>query len=188
MGENWDRHFDESTQAWYWINQDTGETRWAEEDDNAGEGTAGKEEEEEEEAAPIVDEWRGVHVVRYKGGGPVFKHWALYVVDEQGDKSGFLCHLEGERTKYRYVCKKTKRPDTSKKFIDMHQVGYVDTDYLQKLKDFAKAKKIMNKDKHWGCQDWTWEIIAELEEAGLLEHGDQFEEEREMLKNLKGPG
>ena len=184
MGENWDRHYDQTTQAWYWVNQDTGETRWAEDDDNTGEGAAGKGKEVEE---AVVDEWRAVHVVRYDGGGPVFKHWALYVVDKQKGSSGFLCHLEGERTKYRYVCKRAN-PLDSRTFIDMHQVGYVDTDHLTKLKDFAKAKKIKNKDKHWGCQDWTWEIIEELDGVGLLEHGDQFEEEREKLENLKGPG
>jgi hypothetical protein len=63
-------------------------------EDNDGSDTAG-EEVAEEEAAAAVDEWRGVYVVRYDGGGPMFKHWALYVVDEVDHHAGFLCHLEG---------------------------------------------------------------------------------------------
>ncbi|KAF8857778.1 hypothetical protein BDZ45DRAFT_803102 [Acephala macrosclerotiorum] len=186
MGGDWERYFDEGVQAWFEINRATGETKWIEGNDDVGEGAAGKE---EEEAAPIADEWRAVYVVRYEGGGPVFKHWALYVIDEQENSPGFLCNLEGQRTKYRYVCKKTrKHPKDSTSFVDMHQVGWVETDDLKKLRDFAKAKKIMNEDQYWGCQDWTWEIIAELEEAGLLQHGDEYEKERSELESLKGAG
>ena len=118
----------------------------------------------------------------------MFKHWALYVVDKVNHHAGFLCHLEGRREHYRYVCKRTREPKSSKTFVNMHQVGYVDTDSLKKLRDFAKAKTIHNEDKHWGCQDWAWEILDELEKEGLLEHRDEFEEEKAELESLKGPG
>ncbi len=62
------------------------------------------------------------------------------------------------------------------------------TDYLRKLKDFAKAGKIMSKVKHWACQDWAWMIKERLSrKTRLLENGDQFDDEREYLKILKGP-
>jgi hypothetical protein len=184
MGDGWTRHFDELTQAWYFHNTETGERKWDEnsDEDNAGEGAA------EEEAAVVVDEWRKVYVVRYEGGGPVFKHWALYVIDKKDDHTGFLCHLEGSRENYRYKCKRTKNPRSSRKFVDMHQVGYVDTNYLKEFRDFAKAKIIQNEDPYWGCQDWTWEISDELADEGLLEHREEFEEETAELESLKGPG
>lgn len=171
---------DESTQAWYWRNTDTNETRWAEEgdDDNAG-----------EEAAPAVDEWRGVHIVRYEGDGFVFMHWALFVEDPRGENdAGFLCHIMGKRTEYEYLYRRIKKPTNStKRFLSIHQVGYVDTNSLRNLKDFAKAKRIHNEDEHWGCQDWAWEILDELENEGILEHREDFEEATAELESLKGP-
>jgi len=105
----------------------------------------------------VTDEWRKVEVIRYKGGGPVFKHWALYVADKDENKPGFVCNVEGSRTRFRYVCKRTD-PANSNTLIDRYQVGYVDTDNLKKFKDFAKAKKIKNEDEYWNCQDWVWEM------------------------------
>lgn len=64
----------------------------------------------------------------------------------------------------------------------------MDTSSLRKFRDFTKAKTIHNDDVYWNCQDWVWEILDELESAGLLEHRDEFEEERAKVEGLKGPG
>ncbi|CAG8970782.1 hypothetical protein HYALB_00001569 [Hymenoscyphus albidus] len=172
MSEAWVRHFDVTTQSWYHRNTSTGESRYSN-DNNQDE---------------LSEEPRSIHVIRTRGGGPVFKHWALYIDDQVGPYTGFICNIEGKRENYRYVCKRVEIPKSKGNYVDEYQVGYVDTNSLEKLKEFAEAKRIRNEDRFWGCEQWVWEILGELEVEGLLEHREEFEEQIAELERVKGPG
>ncbi|CAG8954611.1 hypothetical protein HYFRA_00004530 [Hymenoscyphus fraxineus] len=182
MSETWVRHFDQTTQSWYDHNTSTGESRYSPANNNKYEPS----EEPIQQQPP--DEWRSIHVIRTHGGGPVFKHWALYIDDPVGPYTGFICNIEGKREDYRYVCKRVGIPKGNEGYVDEYQVGYVDTNSLERLKAFAAAKRIRNEDRFWGCQQWVWEVLGELEEEGLLEHREEFEERIAELEGVKGPG
>ncbi|KFY49978.1 hypothetical protein V496_09679 [Pseudogymnoascus sp. VKM F-4515 (FW-2607)] len=164
MNDGWTRHFDENTQSWASTNTETGETRY--EDD--------PEELQQAEEVLVNDEYRLVSIVRRKGGDPAFKHWALFVADKDGDSEGFECEVEGSRKRFTYAESRAS-PKASAATLDIHPVGYVDTDKLQDLRDFARASTIHNEDEYWCCQDFIWTLVEELEGEGLLEHCDDSE-------------
>ncbi|OBT39832.1 hypothetical protein VE00_09104 [Pseudogymnoascus sp. WSF 3629] len=176
MNDGWTRHFDENTQSWASTNMETGETKY--EDD--------PEEPQQLEEAPINDEYRLVSIVRRTGGDPAFKHWALFVTDQDRDSEGFECEIEGSRKRFTYAESRAS-PNASAATLDMHPVGYVDTEILQNLRDFARASRIHNEDEYWCCQDFVWTLVEELEAEGLLEHCDDFERQRGEIRELKGP-
>lgn len=76
----------------------------------------------------------------------------------------------------------------AERVVDWYAVGYVDTERVGELRRRAKAKKIMNGDQYWGCQDWTWEFVGEMEGEGVLEHCEELRRERRMIEKLKGAG
>ena len=117
MNDGWTRHFDENTQSWASTNMETGETRY--EDDS--------EEPRQLDEAPLNDEYRLVSIVRRKGGDPAFKHWALFVADQDGDSEGFECEIEGSRKRFTYAESRASA-NSSAATLDMHPVGYVDTE------------------------------------------------------------
>ncbi|KFY19450.1 hypothetical protein V493_07958 [Pseudogymnoascus sp. VKM F-4281 (FW-2241)] len=176
MDDGWTRHFDENTQSWACTNTETGETKY---EDDSGEPQGVEE-------ALVNDEYRLVSIVRRKGGDPAFKHWALFVTDKHGDSEGFEFEVEGSRKRFTYAESRAS-PSVSAATLDMHSVGYVDTENLQDLRDFARASKIHNEDEYWCCQDFVWTLVEELEAEGLLEHSDNFEKQRREIYDLKGP-
>lgn len=176
MDDGWTRHFDECAQSWAFTNTETGETRYEDE----------IEESEQEEEVLLNDEYRMVSIVRRKGGDSAFKHWALFVADKDGNSEGFECEVEGSRKRFTYAESRAS-PNASTATLDMHPVGYVDTDNLEDLKDFARALRIHNEDEYWCCQDFVWTLVEELEAVGLLEHCDDFERQRKEIQELKGP-
>ncbi|OBT90792.1 hypothetical protein VE02_00608 [Pseudogymnoascus sp. 03VT05] len=176
MNDGWTRHFDENTQLWASTNTETGEMIY--EDDS--------EAPPELEEGPLNDEYRLVSIVRRNGGDPAFKHWALFVEDKDGDSEGFECEIEGSRKRFTYAESRAS-PSASVATLDMHPVGYVDTENLQNLRYFARASRIHNEDEYWCCQDFVWTLVEELEKEGLLEHCGDFERQRGVVHELKGP-
>ncbi|OBT70428.1 hypothetical protein VE03_00230 [Pseudogymnoascus sp. 23342-1-I1] len=176
MTDGWTRHFDENTQCWASTNTETGETKYED----------SPEESQQAEEAPLNDEYRLVSIVRRKGGDPAFKHWALFVADNVGNSEGFECEVEGSRKRFTYAESRAS-PGASAATLDMHPVGYVDTDRLQELREFARAERVHNEDEYWCCQDFVWGLVEGLEGEGLLEHCGDFERERGMVYELKGP-
>ncbi|KFZ23072.1 hypothetical protein V502_02434 [Pseudogymnoascus sp. VKM F-4520 (FW-2644)] len=176
MNDGWTRHFDESAQIWAFTNMETGETKYED----------GREESQPADEVLVNDEYRLVSIVRRKGGDTAFKHWALFVADKDGDSEGFECEVEGSRKRFTYAESRAS-PHASAATLDIHPVGYVDTDNLQGLRDFARASTIHNEDEYWCCQDFVWALVEELEAEGLLEHCEDFENQRGEIHELKGP-
>ncbi|KAK0104510.1 hypothetical protein ONS95_004798 [Cadophora gregata] len=89
--------------------------------------------ETETEGEPAVV-WHPVWVAIYVGGG-AFKHWSLFVEDEEDQDESFIVHVQGEPGTFRYQQIK-KNARESRSLIEMIQVGHVKKN---ELRDFRRV-------------------------------------------------
>jgi hypothetical protein len=177
--EEWTRHFDETTQIYCLVNKTTGEFSYPDSDSST--------QPKPPPTPPPPDEYRLLSIIRSHGGNPAFKHWILFISPYPPSLPGTILNIEGHCTHYRYI-EKQGNPTERADFVDTYPVGYIDTQKIEEVKRFARTKKNRNEDEYWGCQDWTWELVGELEGEGLLVSVDEFVEERGILGRLKGAG
>jgi hypothetical protein len=179
--DEWTRHYDEPIQSWCVVNKSAGEVKYLDSDSFVSTP-------ETSPSPPPPDEQRKVSIIRSAGRNPVFKHWVIFIAPHPlYTGRGTVLNIEGRRTHYSYL-ERQENPQEKFSYVDEYNVGYIDTERLEEVKAFAKNKKLKNEDQYWGCQDWTWELVKELEEEGLLSIVDEFSEERQIVESLKGAG
>lgn len=135
---------------------------------SAEEQTPVEEVQEEEE---IV--WLPVSVAIYDEQSSVFKHWAIFVENEQDTSKSFILHVEGSAGRFRYEQKRTNARN-SKRLFNIIQVGYVKQDRLRVLRDTVEGVDIKNDDMTWNCQDFVWTALGEIAGAGLIDAEDDL--------------
>jgi hypothetical protein len=130
--------------------------------------------------------WLPVWVAIYTGDS-AFKHWALFVEDEEDEKNSFIVHVQGSAGRFRYEARKTNAHNSSK-LVKIIQVGHVDSTKKKELRDVAKAIPIKNNDGTWNCQDFVWSLIEKLGEDGLLDVEDEtyINGRQEVWDNMEG--
>lgn len=116
--------------------------------------------------------WHPVWVMILRGGG-FFKHWSLFVENEQDPSNGFVMHVVGSSGQFRYE-QRTENTHLSESLLESIQVGHVYQRHLQRLKRSVKDVEVRNIDPTWNCQDFVWRAIGEIAAEGLIDAEDEL--------------
>jgi hypothetical protein len=131
-----------------------------------------------EEEKPEPGEWHPVWVAIYAGEHrAAYKHWAIFVEDEQNASKSFICHVMGFSRNFRYE-QKRRNAYESNKMIEMIQVSHVHRDDLKSLRSVAMAVPIKNEDPTWNCQDFVLQLLEALVVEELIDDDDVYQEGR----------
>jgi hypothetical protein len=130
-----------------------------------------------EEEAPVEEEapageWHPVWVAIHEGGG-IFKHWSVFVEDEEDRTRSFKVHVQGASGTFRYEQRRFNA-HVSRNMLELIQVGHVHQDNLSLLRQTARRVRIRNDDSSWNCQDFVWTVLKALAEAGVIDGDDEI--------------
>ncbi|KAH7323908.1 hypothetical protein BKA65DRAFT_511676 [Rhexocercosporidium sp. MPI-PUGE-AT-0058] len=130
-----------------------------------------------ENAEPVAEDVPAVvlhpiWVAIYEGDG-VFKHWSLFVEDENNEQESFVVQVQGSAGRFRYEQKK-KNPFASRSLIETIKVSHVQEANLRNLRKVAREVKVKNEDLTWNCQDFVWVALEAIASAGLIDAEDDL--------------
>lgn len=91
--------------------------------------------------------------------GPNFKHWALFVDDEENP---MILHIQGSAGSWRYERRNHHDPRTSNRFYQMIKVGTICKSQIQELVASAVTLEIKQRS-NWNCQNWILDLIADID-------------------------
>jgi len=92
--------------------------------------------------------------------GPNFKHWALFIDDEENP---MILHIQGSAGNWRYEQRNHHDPRTSNRFHQMIKVGTIRKSQIQGLVASAMALEIKQTKSNSNCQNWVLDLIADID-------------------------
>ncbi|KAL2060062.1 hypothetical protein VTL71DRAFT_9884 [Oculimacula yallundae] len=138
---------------------------------------------DEDESIPI---WHPIWVAISQGEG-VFKHWSLFVEDENDQNQSFIVQVQGSSGRFRYEQRKENKHE-SESLIELIHVGHVQQADLRNLRRTAREVEVKNGDATWNCQDFVWNVLGAIASAGLTDGEDSvyIEGRRKVWSRMEG--
>jgi hypothetical protein len=102
---------------------------------------------------------------------PGIMHWSLYV-EAENDANKTTIQILGARQKYFSHIRTPSSVRESTSLIELLYLCQVDASKIEILKDIAYATPIRNDLADWTCQDYVLEVLANLEEALIIDATD----------------
>ncbi|KAK2808783.1 hypothetical protein FQN50_004456 [Emmonsiellopsis sp. PD_5] len=97
-------------------------------------------------------------------------HWALYL--RVSPTEHYVFQVVGEACSFKYdEC--STAPENSVHHIEDIRVAEIDD--VDHFRQVVKEQKVENEIYHWGCQQWTFDVLESLVDDGLLTDYDKDE-------------
>ncbi len=116
--------------------------------------------------------WHPVWVAIYEGDG-AFRHWVLFVEDEQDAGKSFIVHVQGSSGRFRYEQRRSNA-HASRSVVEIIQVGHVHEDNLRRFREISREVEVKNQDPTWNCQDFVWSALEAIAADGLIDVEDEL--------------
>lgn len=110
-----------------------------------------------------------LHIAIYNDGG-VYKHWALFI-DGPTDPEKIILNIMGSSTRYRFEMRNSNAREEAA-LLELVYLCHVDNSKINAITDVAQEITIHNEAPGYNCQDYILQLLDELEEKEVLDHGD----------------
>jgi len=94
------------------------------------------------------------------------KHWALLLPNPSGEDYAAY-QITGSTQTYKIKPVENVKPEQSRTFMGMVEVGDIAANQRQALEQIALTTPVVRGDVSWNCQNWIITVLASLKAEGF---------------------